>query len=148
MTRKVLSVERGTSVHEIYRIFLKNNVMGVPVVDKDKKVVGIVTERDLAIRGEDLKEPASVNLLGSVIYLEDMDKYNEMLRKKLGQLAVDVMSSPAFTLSEEATLAEILEFMDQHGINRIPVVDNLDKLSGIITRTDIIKELIKEGRDT
>ena len=147
MTRKVFFVEAGTSVHEIFRIFLKNNIMGVPVVDKDRNVIGIVTERDLAVREEDLTAPASVNLLGSIIYLEDMEKYNEMLKKKLGQLAVDVMTKPAKTLHEEASLHEILKFMDKNGVNRVPIVDGRNKLTGIITRTDIIRELVKEGKD-
>lgn len=147
MNRKVISVDPGTPVHEIYRIFLKNNIMGVPVVDKGNKVIGIVTERDLAVREEEIGTPASVNLLGSIIYLEDMDKYAGQMKKKLGQLAIDVMTSPAKIMYEQSTLAEILEFMDKNRINRVPVLDNEDKLCGIITRTDIIKELIKEKKD-
>lgn len=147
MTRKVLYIEKGTPVHDIFRIFMQNNIMGVPVVDNDKKVVGIVTERDLAVREKEIPPPAAVNLLGSVVYLGDMEKYNQRLRKKLGQLATDVMTSPAMTLNETATLSEVLEFMERHGVNRVPIVDNRDKLCGIVTRTDIIKELIKEGRD-
>lgn len=147
MTRKVISVEKGATVHEIYRLFLKNNIMGVPVVDKDGLVMGMVTERDLAVREEEIKTPASVNLLGSVVYLEDMDKYNDNLKKKMGQLAVDVMSSPAKTLPEDASIGEILEYMDKEGINRVPIIDANNRLSGIVTRTDIIKELIREKRD-
>jgi CBS domain-containing protein len=147
MTKKVITVEKGTPVHEIYRLFLKNNIMGVPVIDKDKKVIGIVTERDLAVRAEEVDTPASVNLLGSIIYLGDMTRYNEMLKKQLGQLAVDVMTSPVKTLPEDTPLAEILLLMDKDHINRIPIVDSADKLTGIVTRTDIIRELIKEGKN-
>ena len=147
MTKKVISVEKGTPIHEIYRIFLKNNIMGVPVVDKEGLVAGIVTERDLAVREEDIKTPASVNLLGSIVYLEDMDKYNELLKKKMGQLAVDVMSNPAKTLREDASIGEIIEFMDNEGINRVPIIDPNNRLCGIVTRTDIIKELIREKKD-
>jgi CBS domain-containing protein len=121
--------------------------MGVPVIDKDNKIVGIVTERDLAVRAEQVDTPASVNLLGSVIYLGDMGRYSEMLKKQLGQLAVDVMSSPVKTLSEDTPLSEILAVMEQNKINRIPIVDLSDKLTGIVTRTDIIRELIKEGKN-
>jgi len=147
MTREVISVEKGTSVHEIYRLFLKKNIMGVPVVDKDGLVMGMVTERDLSVREEEIKTPASVNLLGSIVYLEDMDKYNDHLKKKMGQLAVDVMSSPAKTLREDAPIGEVLEFMDNERINRVPITDANNRLCGIVTRTDIIKELIREKRD-
>lgn len=147
MTRKVIAVEKGTPVHEIYGLFLKNNIMGVPVVDKNKKIIGIVTERDLAVRAEQVDTPASVNLLGSIIYLRDISKYNEMLKKQLGQLAVDVMSSPVQTLHDDTPLSEILVVMDRNHINRIPIVDSSEKLAGIVTRTDIIRELIKEGKN-
>jgi CBS domain-containing protein len=147
MTRKVITVEKGTPVRTIYRLFLQNNIMGVPVVDKDKKVIGIVTERDLAVRTEDIDAPASVNLLGSVIYLEDISRYNTELKKKLGQLAVDVMTSPVHTLSENTPLKEIILFMDEHKINRVPITDENDRIAGIVTRTDIIREIVKEGKN-
>jgi CBS domain-containing protein len=147
MTGKVLTVEKGTPVHDIYKIFMKNNVMGVPVIDKEGYVVGIVTERDLAVRSGKIESPASVNLLGSVIYLDDMDHYNNMLKKKLGELAVDVMTAPVHTLRENADLSEIIAFMDEKKINRVPIVNDEDKLTGIVTRSDIIKEVIKEKMD-
>jgi CBS domain-containing protein len=147
MTKKVVTVEKGTPVHDIYRLFLKHNIMGVPVVDKEGFVAGIVTERDLAVRDEEIKAPASVNLLGSIVYLEDMDKYNHELKKKMGQLAVDVMSSPAKTLRDDASIGDIIEFMDKEGINRVPITDANNKLCGIVTRTDVIRELIREKRD-
>jgi CBS-domain-containing membrane protein len=65
----------------------------------------------------------------------------------MGQLAVDVMSSPAKTMREDAPIGEILEFMDKEGINRVPIIDAYNRLCGIVTRTDIIKELIREKRD-
>lgn len=147
MTKKVFSVEKGTPVREIYKLFLENNIMGVPVVDKDGLVAGMVTERDLAVREEEIKTPASVNLLGSVVWLEDMDAYNAGLRKKMGQLAVDVMSSPAKTLREDTPIGDVIEFMDKEGINRVPIIDLNNRLCGIVTRTDIIRELIREKRD-
>ncbi len=147
MTRKVITVERGTPVRDIYRLFLKNNIMGVPVTDKEMKVIGIVTERDLAVRAKDIDAPASVNLLGSVIYLEDMNEFNIGMKKRLGQLAGDVMTAPVHTLPENSPLNEIILFMDEHHINRVPVVDIKDKLVGIVTRSDIIREMVKEGKN-
>lgn len=147
MTKKVHTLELGTPVHDIFRLFLGNKIMGAPVIDKDRKVIGMVTERDLAVRQEDVKVPASVSLLGSVIYLEDLDTFNTLLKKKVGQLAADVMTTPVFTLPEEATLREILDFMEEHGINRVPVVNKNEELVGIITRSDILREISREGRD-
>jgi CBS domain-containing protein len=147
MTGKVITIEKGTLVHDIYRLFLKNNIMGAPVIDNDGKVIGIVTERDLAVRAEEIDTPASVNLLGSIIYLKDISRFNDGLRKKLGQLAVDVMTSPVRTLPKRTPLNEIILFMDEHHINRVPIVDDADKLVGIVTRTDIIKEMVKEGKN-
>ena len=146
MTKKVITVKKNDTVHEIFKTLANNNIMGVPVVHDDK-IVGIVTERDLVIREEDISVPPSINLIGSVVYLQDLEKFDDLLKKKFGQLATDVMTSPALTLQEHSSLKDILNFMEEHRINRVPILDKDEKLSGIITRTDIIKEMIREGKD-
>lgn len=147
MTKEVHAIEPGTSVHDIFRLFLAKKIMGAPVTDKNGKVIGIVTERDLAIREENVKVPESVSVLGSVVYLENLDTFQSLLKKKIGQLATDVMTSPVFTLPEDASLGEILNFMEEHKVNRVPIVNQKDELVGIITRTDILREIAREGKD-
>lgn len=146
MTKKVITLKPEMTVHEIFKIFLKNKIMGAPVVDKGDMVIGMVTERDLAVREEDIEVPASFNLLGSIIYLGDLGKFEGLMKKKFGQMAMDIMSKPPLVLNENASLAEILNLMDQHNINRVPIVDEKSKLAGIVTRTNILKEITKEGK--
>ncbi len=146
MTTDVYSVRVNSPVKEIIKKFLNKNVMSLPVIDNEDKVAGIITERDITIRLEDIEMPASINILGSVIYLDNMDSFNETLKKKLGQLAADIMTTPPLTLNMNANVHEILEFMEKNSIYRVPIVDDSEKLVGIVTNTDIIKELIKEGK--
>ena len=74
MTKEVISATLETSVKDIIKIFDKNKFLGVPVLDKDKKVVGIITESDLIIKEASAKPITSVSLLGSLLILEDIER--------------------------------------------------------------------------
>lgn len=147
MTKKVITLDPGTTVREIFSLFFEHHIMGAPVVDKDKKVLGIVTERDLALREEELPVPPSINLLGSVLYLGSTEHFDRLLKKKMGLLAADVMTTPALVLKQDTSLHRMLEFMDAKKVNRVPIVDEMDKLVGIVTRTDIIRHMTKTGKN-
>jgi len=146
MTKKVISVHLNEPVDKIMKLFAGNKVMSLPVVDKDKKVCGVITQKDIDLKFEKLEAPVSINLLGSVLYLNDLDEFNLELKKKLGQFAVDIMTTPALTINGECSLQDVLEFMDDNDNFSIPVVNDDEELVGIITNNDIIKELIKEGK--
>jgi CBS domain-containing protein len=146
MTKKVASVHVNEPVEKILRLFADNKVMTLPVLDNEKKVCGIITQKDVDIKFEKLDAPLSINLLGSVLYLSDIDEFNLEVKKKLGQFAVDIMTAPALTINEDASLQDVLKLMDENNIFRIPVVNANEELVGIITNSDIIKELIKEGK--
>jgi CBS domain-containing protein len=145
MTKKVYSVHMNEPVDKILRLFADNKIMSLPVLDNDKKVCGIITQRDVDLKFEKLEAPLSINLLGSVLYLSDLDEFNLEVKKKLGQFAVDIMTAPALTINEDASLQDVLKLMDNNNVFRIPVVNSNEELVGIVTNTDIIKELIKEG---
>jgi len=146
MSRKVITAVTNTPVRKIIDLFAANKVMSIPVVDKDNRVKGIITQKDIDLRFENIDAPLSLNILGSIFYLDDLEKFNEELKKKLGQFAVDIMTSPALAITEDSSLDEVLKYMDKNNIYRIPVVDKDDNLVGMVTNTDIIRELISEGK--
>lgn len=146
MCKKIISAQANTPVKKIIDLFTANKVMSIPVLDKDDRLMGLITQKDIDLRFESVDAPLSINLLGSVLYLDDLDIFNQELKKKLGQFAVDIMTTPAISINEGASLEDVLKLMDDNNIFRVPVVDDQEKLVGMITNTDIIKELIKEGK--
>ncbi len=146
MSKKIITAAANTPVRKIIDLFASNKVMSIPVVDQENRLQGIITQKDIDIRFENIDTPVSITLLGSVFYLEDLEKFNEALKKKLGQFAVDIMTAPSPAIREDATLDAVLKYMDENTIFRIPVVNESGHLVGMVTNSDIIQELIREGK--
>jgi CBS domain-containing protein len=143
MSKKVISVKKETSIEELSKILLDNKISGVPVVDDDGALVGIATEADLIVKDADLHFPRYFNLLGSIIYLESLEKFKKNLRKYLGTKVEDIMTVKVVSAKQDTKINEIANLMINKKINRVPVVDDENKVIGIITRADIVESMIE-----
>lgn len=143
MSEKVISVQKETSIEELSKILLENKISGVPVLDDDGALVGIATEGDLIVKDADLHFPRHFNLLGSIIYLESLEKFQKNLRKYLGTRVEDIMTVKVVSAKEDTRINEIANMMIRKKINRIPIVDDENKVIGIITRADIVESMIE-----
>jgi len=141
MTTKVLTVTPETSVGELARLLTENNINGVPVIDEEDKLLGVVTENDLIFQKKNVHIPTVINILDSVIYLESPDKMKEEMQKITGTSVADIYSRKIRTVSTTTPVAEIATLMAEKNIHTIPVVEG-DKLVGIIGKRDIIKTII------
>ena len=134
MTRDVISVEKEVSLKRVAELMARNAISGMPVVKKDKKVVGVISEKDFLSRMGG-KSPKSF-----------MGVIAECLRGKgcvavsiREQSARDIMTSPAITVSEETAVNEIAGIFTGKNINRVPVVNQDGVLTGIVSRADIVR---------
>lgn len=139
MTRDVITVGPSAAVGEIAALLTRHRFSGVPVVTKDRKVVGIVSQSDLLFRagsGNERKRKWWLTLF------TDPDSIAREYIKAHGQKAHDVMSRFVVTVAEEAELGDVASILSAHGVKRVPVLHD-GKLAGIITRTDIVRALVK-----
>jgi len=143
MNKPVITINKDASINELSSLLLKGKISGVPVLDQEGNMVGIVTEGDIIVQDTDLHFPRYFKLLDSIIYLESLSKFKENLRKHLATRVEDIMTREVKTVNETTPINEIANLMTQRNINRVPVVDDNKKLVGIITRADIIKSMIK-----
>lgn len=134
MTADVASVLRSTSIREVAELMAGRRVSGMPVLDLDGSVVGVISERDF------------LRTMGSGRPQTFMDVVSECLRggKCLAapmrpQAAEDIMSSPAITVTPDTALMEVANMMANRHINRVPVVDLAGKLIGIASRADVVR---------
>ncbi|EKD63787.1 MAG: cbs protein [uncultured bacterium] len=141
MTKSIHSVNPTAAVKTIIQKMAKAGVTAIPVVDKKNKLLGIVTEADVATHELNPHTPRAISLLGGLIYLENTEKYNEELKKFCAQTASDLMTKEVITINENATLDEIIAIMQEKQVGRLPVIDEKGILKGIVTRTDIIKAI-------
>jgi CBS domain-containing protein len=143
MIKRVIAVHENETIKELFKLMDKHGILGVPVVNDKLHVVGVVTEADLLEHFTTLKEPRSINLLGGIVYLDDIGDFNKQLKEHCAETVKEMMSQPALTIQESATLQEAIDAMAEHKVNRLPVVDGKKRLVGIVTRSDIVHQLSK-----
>ena len=140
MSSPVITARPETPVREIVELMLRSRISGLPIVDDDRRVLGIVTEADL-LEKEDrpLPDPPLVSWHGRSLRLERMlGRY----RKATGTVARDIMTENIITAAEETTVHELAHLMLRHNINRILVL-RAGRLTGIVTRADVLKVFLR-----
>ena len=143
MTKKVFSVKESENIKEVFKLLDKNGIMGVPVVNEHNYVVGIITETDLMKHFTTIEAPRSINLLGGIIYLDDIDEFNQNLKNHCSEQVKDLMTTDVITAKDNHTLFEIINMMSNEKISRMPVVNQKNELIGMITKSDIVHQLAK-----
>lgn len=141
MTPNPVTVKPLDSVETVLKLLEERHISGLPVVDENGKVVGVVSEADLLFKERPIRMPLYLNFLAGVIYLEPLDRFSQQLKKTLGMLVQDVMTPDPITITPDAPVPCAAEPMIEKRINRLPVVDKESKLIGIITRNDLMRAL-------
>ena len=142
MQPNVITIKENDTVEHLAKLLAGKKISGVPVVDDDNRVVGIVSEGDLVAADADIHFPHFIELLGNIIYLESVKKYEERLEKAAAVEVGEIMTKHVHTVQRQAPLHEIATVMTDHRINRLPVVDG-DILVGMITRADVVRAMAK-----
>jgi CBS domain-containing protein len=145
MNKYVIIVQEDSSIEETARILTENNISGAPVVNKEGKIVGMVTEGDLLHQETNPRTPAFLSILGAFIYIEGIDRYRDDFKKLAATVTSEIMTKELVTVDGDAEIEYVAELMVKHGIKRVPVVEN-DMIIGIISRADIIKTMASKAK--
>jgi CBS domain-containing protein len=141
MTTDVITAKPDTTVGELADILAKNKISGVPVVDNQGRVLGMVSEADIILQDADLHSPYYIQFLESVIYLQSVHKFEERFRKSIGSKVSEVMSEEVNTVPPDTTVRQAATMMAECEVNRLPVTDEDGRLVGIVTRGDIVRAI-------
>jgi len=137
MTRKVLSIEQNGTVLQAVHSMLLNKISGLPVVNEDGVLVGMVTEGDFLRRTEmktERRRPRWLEFLVGPGRLAD--EYVHTHARKIG----DVMTPDPYTVAEDTPLEDVVQLMEKHRIKRLPVVRG-KLLVGIVSRANLLHAL-------
>ena len=140
METNVITVLPNTTIEELAKILIDNKVSGVPVVDSNAKLVGIVTEGDLLHKRTSPKTPSMNSFLGGLAYTKEFEQYNSDLKKLSACTASEIMTETLAMVDEDTTVKQISTIMVNKKINRVPVVRD-GVLVGIVSRADVLKTL-------
>ena len=123
MTTDVVSVKKDTPIYEAMEIMRKKDITGMPVIEEDMTLVGVITEKDVL----------------RLFYANEEEK-NETVGF--------FMTRPAVSYRENENLQSVCDFMMINYFRRVPVVSKQGKLVGIISRPDIIDFILEQRRQT
>ena len=146
MTRDVVKVLPSTGIREIYDIFCKKQIGGVPVTDNEGRLMGMVTKTELL----DVLIPDYFDMVSEFLFIDDLGALEEKLESMPSLelfLAEDLMVKNVISIKENASLMKAPVLMSKYNVRRLPVVNKDNKLTGIITRMDVCRALFNGGKN-
>ena len=139
MTTSVLTVRPDTPLKDVARLLIDGDVSGVPVVDEDGAVLGVVSEGDFLVKEQGpqaLRHRRLARLLGE----------SEATKRQIGKLAArtagEAMTVPAITMEPTRAIQDAAAVMTERRVNRLPVVES-GRLIGIVTRADLVRAYLR-----
>ncbi|CAM5447674.1 hypothetical protein [Streptomyces afghaniensis 772] [Streptomyces afghaniensis] len=141
MTADVVRAEYGTPFKEVARRLAEHRISGLPVVDDDEKVLGVISETDVMARQAETRDPSEPRRL--LRRLRWTPGSRARRAKARARTAGQLMSRPAITVHSDATVVEAARVMAQHRVERLPVVDDEERLVGIVTRRDLLEVFLR-----
>ncbi|MGW2639125.1 CBS domain-containing protein [Streptomyces sp. NPDC001348] len=141
MTADVVRAGYGTPFKEVARLLAEHRISGLPVVDEDEKVIGVISETDLMARQAQTPDPYRSH---HHTHLADLTRRGkQQAAKAAARTAGQLMTSPPVIARAEDTIAQAARTMAGHGVERLPVVDEEDRLVGIVTRRDLLQVFLR-----
>jgi CBS domain-containing protein len=141
MTTNVITVEPNTSVQELATLLSERGISGVPVVDRDSRLVGIVTEGDLLHRTETGTERRIQRRRSRWLdgFASDQEAARDYV-KAHGRIVREIMTPEVISVSDTTELADIATLLETKRIKRVPVLRD-GKLVGIVSRANLVRAL-------
>ena len=143
MTSPVISVPSDSSILQAIQIMLQRHISGLPVVDKDAHLVGIVTEGDFLRRAETGTQRHRPRWLE---FLIGPGRLADEYTRSHGRKVHEIMTTDPITVTAETPLEDVVRVMEKHRIKRVPVVRG-DELVGIVSRANLLHALAGVARD-
>jgi CBS domain-containing protein len=141
MTRDVIAVTPETPLRELASILSEKNINGVPVVDDQGNVLGVVCESDLVNQNKPLHIPTVFVILDSVIPMENPWRLQKEFKRLAATTVGDIYSKPAVSVEPDTDLSEVARIMSERRLYTLPVIEG-GKLVGVVGKADIIRSLM------
>jgi len=138
MTSDVITVQPRTSLKEVAAILADRRISGVPVVDEDGKIVGVVSEADILFKERGPSERKGI----LAVFTDPIYGAGGQLKLE-ARTAAEAMTAPAQTIAPWRPLSAAAAQMLDRAVNRLPVVDNEGRLVGIVTRADLVRAFVR-----
>jgi len=143
MTRDVITVFPNMEIVNATEILLKNHINGIPVLDNNDLLVGIICQSDLISQQKNIPVPSLFTLLDGFIPLTSTKKLEKSIQKIAAITVSDAMTKNPVSVTPDTDIGVIAELMVDKNFHSLPVVED-EKLVGIIGKEDVLQTLIKK----
>lgn len=146
MDRDIPTVGPDDDARAAIDLLAKSDLAAIPVVDGDRRVVGIVTESDLVISEEesDLHLPHYLNIMGGIVFVGSMKGFEERLEKAFATRVEELMSADPIVCHDYESVDRVARKIAEKHHNHLPVVDAEEHLVGMVTRADALAALVAD----
>ncbi|MBS1889361.1 MAG: CBS domain-containing protein [Actinobacteria bacterium] len=144
MDADVPSVTPDDEARTAIDLLSKTDKGAVPVVDADRRVVGIVSESDLILADEesDLHLPHYLEIMGGVVFIGSMKGFEKRLEKAFATKVSELMSADPIVVHTYESADRVAKKIAAHHHNHLPVVDEDGRLAGMVTRADALAAIV------
>jgi CBS domain-containing protein len=144
MDADVPSVKPSDEARTAIDLLSKTDLGAVPVVDEDRKVVGIVSESDLVLADEesDLHLPHYLEIMGGIVFIGSMKGFEKRLEKAFATEVSELMTADPIVAHTYEAADRVAKKIADHHHNHLPVVDEDGRLAGMVTRADALAAVV------
>jgi CBS domain-containing protein len=143
MQTRIISVTPETDITRAGKILLENHIKGMPVVNDQGELKGILCQSDLIFQQKEMPAPPIFTILDSIFPLFSSKKLNEEFQKIAAATVAQAMVKEVVTVAPDTPVSEIASLMVEKHFHTIPVLEN-NKLVGIIGKEDVLRTLTAE----
>ncbi|MFI0960803.1 CBS domain-containing protein [Streptomyces sp. NPDC021080] len=145
MTTDVVRAGYGTPFKEVARLLAAHRISGLPVVDEDDKVIGVLSETDLLMHQATTPDPYEPE--HHLRFAGLTPGARRQAAKNKARTAGGLMTAPAVTVHADDTIVQAARTMAQKHVERLPVLDEEDRLVGIVTRRDLLQVFLRPDEE-
>ena len=146
MTKEVITAKENDSVLEVATVLKENKIAGVPVLNEQEEVVGVISQADILKLLDNFRWYTPIFTAQDLVHLfgEDLHDIQRDIKRASEMKVKEIMSKNPKTVPPEALIDDAAQIMHSMGFNRLPVVDENGALVGIVARADIIASLYEK----
>ena len=140
MTRDVVTVTPETDINAAAKILLDRDFNGLPVLDEEGRLVGVLCQSDLVVQQREFPLPSFFTLLGGFVALTSLSQLQRAVDKMAATKVRQAMTPTPVSASPDTPVNKLADLMAEKKYHTIPVVEN-DNLVGVVGKKDILRLL-------
>jgi CBS domain-containing protein len=140
MITQVITAKAEASIKDVMALFVEKKIGGVPIVDIDGKLSGIVTDGDI-LRSIKPIDPRIQNYFSFSLYFEGQDLENRLKNMADKEIMEIAKTKQIVTVTPEDNMQKVVQLLSKHHFKKLPVVDVENRVVGVVSRGDVIRNI-------